>query len=135
MKKIVSFVVLLICLMLSYQVVAKEMKELDVMSDSLSKISKKIQQGKFDGDDLTNWTKLTIKMKSAGSLCISNSETALLTLKAKMDGLGEEVKGEDKAVTQQRSDFQNEKDNLDKKLAKCNLYVVSGEEFFTERLR
>jgi len=128
MKKLAGFIVILFCLSLSLQLEAKEMKNLDKMSDQIKSISKKLNRGKFDGEDLTAWTKLTIKIKSAGSLCASNSEVALLDLKTKMDGLGEKVKGEDKEVTKQRSDYQKQKANLDKALAKCNLYVVSGDE-------
>jgi len=128
MKKLAGFIVILFCLSLSLQLEAEEVKNLDKMSDQIKSISKKLNRGKFDGEDLTAWTKLTIKIKSAGSLCVSNSEVALLDLKTKMDGLGEKVKGEDKEVTKQRSDYQKQKAELDKSLAKCNLYVVSGDE-------
>lgn len=128
MKNIVSFVVLLFCLSMSFQLAADESKALDDMSKQIEVISQKLNKGAFDGDDLSAWTKLTIKIKSAGSLCVSNSETALLELEAKIKGLGEKVKGEDSAVTEQRADYQKQKDELDKTLAKCNLYVASGEE-------
>ncbi len=78
------------------------------------------------------WTKLTIKMKSTASLCASNSEAALLDLKTITDGLGEKVKGEDADVTKKRAKYQNEKDELDKTLAKCNLFVVSSNEVSTQ---
>jgi len=128
MKKLTYFLVLLFCFSLSSQLQAEEMKDLEKMSEQIKSISKKLNRGKFEGEDLTAWTKLTIKLKSASSLCVSNSEIALLDMKTKMDGLGEKVKGEDKEVTKQRSDYQKQKDELDKKLAKCNLYVASGDE-------
>ena len=107
---------------------ADDMAAMEKMSAQLKKISKKLRRGQFDGNDLTAWTKLSIKMKSAASLCISNSETALLDLKTVMDGLGEKVKGEDIEVTKKRKAYLKQKAELDKTLAKCNLYLVSSAE-------
>jgi len=76
-----------------------DMVAMEKMVAQLKKVSKKLKRGQFEGEDLTAWTKLSIKLKSAASLCISNSETALLDLKTVMDGLGEKVKGEDIEVT------------------------------------
>ncbi len=127
MKKITCFFILLCCFLFSFQLYAKEMKSLEKMSEQVKEISKKIKRGKFDGEDLTAWTKLVIKIKSEASLCVSNSEAAILDLKEKMEGLGEKVSGEDKEVTRQRSEYQKQKHDLDKKLAKCNLYMVNGD--------
>ena len=107
---------------------ADEMTEMEAMSDQLTTISKKLNRGNFEGKDLANWTKLSIKMKSAASLCVANNEAALLSLKQKLDGLGDKVQGEDIAVTKKRQAYQQEKERLDKSLAKCNLYVVSSTE-------
>ncbi len=104
------------------------MAAMEKMSAQLKIVSKKIRRGQFEGEDLTKWTKLSIKMKSAASLCISNSETALLNLKTVMDGLGEKVKGEDAEVTKKRAAYQKQKAELDKTLAKCNLFIVSSDE-------
>jgi len=104
------------------------MKKMENMATQLKKVSKKLNRGQFEGEDLTAWTKLSIKMKSAASLCVSNSEKALLDLKTATDGLGEKVKGEDVEVTKKRTTYQKEKAELDKKLAKCNLFVVSSNE-------
>ena len=128
MKKISLLILLLFAFTLSVPAVADEMDDMEQMSSQLNKVNKKISRGQFDGGDLTAWTKLTIKMKSAASLCVSNSETALLDLKTVMEGLGEKVKGEDAEVTKKRVAYQKEKAELDKTLAKCNLYVVSSGE-------
>ena len=101
---------------------------MEKMSSQLKKVSNKLNRGQFEGADLTAWTKLSIKMKSAASLCVSNSEKALLDLKTAMDGLGEKVKGEDVEVTKKRTTYQKEKAELDKTLAKCNLFIVSSDE-------
>lgn len=107
---------------------ADGMAQMEKMSSQLKKVSKKLRRGQFEGEDLIAWTKLSIKLKSSASLCVSNSEAALLNLKTVMDGLGEKVKGEDIEVTKKRAAYQKEKANLDKTLAKCNLYIVSSGE-------
>jgi len=104
------------------------MASMEKMSAQLKKVSKKLKRGQFEGEDLTAWTKLSIKLKSAASLCVSNSESALLDLKTVMDGLGEKVKGEDLEVTKKRAAYQKQKAELDKALAKCNFYIVSSGE-------
>ena len=128
MKKIVSLILLFFALSLPSHVLADDMANMEKMSTQLKKISKSLNRGQFDGNDLAAWTKLTIKMKSAASLCVSNNETALLDIKTVMDGLGEKVKGEDAAVTKKRNTYQKQKEELDKTLAKCNLFIVSGNE-------
>ncbi len=128
MKKIIPLILMFFVLSLPSNTVADEMENMDRMSAQLKKAIKNIDRGQFEGGDLGEWTKLSIKMKSAASLCVSNSETALLDLKTQMDGLGEKVKGEDNEVTKKRSAYQKEKDELGKVLAKCNLFIASGEE-------
>ena len=128
MKRILSLIFLFFAFSLSPHVVADEMEEMENISSQLKTVSKKLKRGQFEGEDLAAWTKLTIKMKSAASLCVSNSEAALLDLKTITDGLGEKVKGEDVEVTKKRATYQKQKDELDKTLAKCNLFVVSSGE-------
>ena len=128
MKRILLLILLCFAFSLSSYVVADEMDNMEKMSSQLKTVSKKLNRGQFEGEDLTAWTKQSIKMKSAASLCVSNSEIALLDLKTVMDGLGEEVKGEDVEVTKKRKAYKKEKAELDKTLAKCNLFVVSSDE-------
>ena len=132
MKKIYSLIVLFFALTLPPFVLADDvLTDMENMSDRLKQVSKKLSRGQFDGKDLVSWTKLTIKMKSAASLCVSNSENSLLNLQTVMDGLGEKVKGEDVEVTKKRAAYQKEKADLDKTLAKCNLFIVSSGEVAT----
>ncbi|NOQ89476.1 MAG: mechanosensitive ion channel [Gammaproteobacteria bacterium] len=129
MKKIFPLILLFIfSFSISSYAAANEMDDMEKMSSQLKKVDKKISRGQFEGGDLNDWTKLTIKMKSAASLCASNSEAALLDLEAAMNGLGEKVKGEDVEVTKKRATYQKEKAELDKTLAKCNLFIVSSSE-------
>ena len=128
MKRILLLFFLCFAFSLSPYVVADEMDDMENMSSQLKRVSKKLNRGQFEGEDLVTWTKLSIKMKSAASLCVSNSEKALLDLKTAMDGLGEKVKDEDVEVTKKRTTYQKEKAELDKTLAKCNLFVVSSDE-------
>jgi len=131
MKKILLLILLCFAFSLSSYAATDEkdgMKKMEKMASQLKNVSKKLSRGQFEGNDLTAWTKLSIKMKSAASLCASNSETALLDLKTVTDGLGEKVKGEDVEVTKKRTTYQKEKAELDKTLAKCNLFIVSSNE-------
>ena len=137
MKKSPLLILLLCALSFSSNALAKgvvvdagvdEMASMEQMADRLKQVSKKISRGQFEGSDLVSWTKLTIKMKSAASLCVANSETSLLDLKTVTDGLGEKVKGEDIEVTKKRKTYLKEKEGLDKNLAKCNLFIVSSNE-------
>jgi small-conductance mechanosensitive channel len=128
MKTFIHLIILFFALSLPPAAMADDMEAMEKMSVQLKSVSKNINRGNFEGNDLVAWTKLTIKMKSAASLCVSNNETALLDLKTVTDGLGEKVKGEDAEVTKKRAKYQTEKEKLDKILAKCNLYVVSSDE-------
>jgi len=127
-KNLLSLFFLLFSLSLPTSVLSDEMKDMQKMSAELKEVNNHLGRGQFKGEDLIAWTKLTIKMKSTASLCASNSEAALLELKAAMDGLGDKVKGEDIEVTKKRAAYLKEKETLDKALAKCNLYVASSKE-------
>jgi len=128
MKKLLPLILLFLISLLSSHGWADEMGKMEEMSEKLKAISKNITSGKFEGDDLERWTKLTIQMKSAASLCSVNNEAALLELKSVVDGLGEKVKGEDVEVTKKRKTYQKEQDGLNKALARCNLFVLSSDE-------
>ena len=131
MKKLLPLILMIFTFSLSAQAMADDVVDMEKMSSELDQVNKKLSRGEFEGQDLTAWTKLTIKMNSSASLCVSNSEAALLDLKKIMDGIGEEVKGEDVEVTKKREEYQKQKDELDKTLAKCNLYIVSSNEVTT----
>jgi len=131
MKKTVQLIILFFIFSCSTIAVADnkaDIENLEKMSSQLKKISKNLSRGQFEGKDLAVWTKLAINMKSQASLCVANTEVALLDLKTIMDGLGEKVKGEDAEVTKKRFKYKKQKDELDKILAKCNLFVVSSGE-------
>ena len=128
MKKLLPLILMIFTFSLSAQVMADDMTDMEKMSSKLNQVNKKLSRGQFEGEDLATWTKLTIKMKSSASLCVSNTEAALLDLKSITDGLGEAVKGEDTEVTKKREVYEKEKEDLEKTLAKCNLYIVSSTE-------
>ena len=130
-KKIIPFLFLLLTLSFSTFVLAKDgndMVNMEKMSDQLKEVSENLMRGDFHENDLESWLKIAIQMKSKASLCASNSEAELLDLKSVMDSLGEKVEGEDVDVTKKRKNYQKQKDELDKALAKCNLFIVSSEE-------
>lgn len=128
MKKLVYAILLFSAFFLTSHVYADDMEEMEEISAELKSVAKKINKGDFDGSDLAAWTKLGIQMESAASLCVANSEAELLELQTVIDGLGEKVKGEDLEVTKKRKNYQQEKSDLDKRLAKCNLFIASEEE-------
>ena len=125
MKKLVYVIFLFSAFFLTPHAHADNM---DKMFDELKTISGKINRGEFDGEDLAAWTRLGIKVTSAASLCVANSEAELLELQAAIDGLGEQVKGEGIEVTKKRGLYLKEKAELEQSLAKCNLYITSAEE-------
>ena len=104
------------------------MQSMDKMSVDLNKIAHDIEHGQFSGEDLQEWTKTTVKMESQASLCVSNKENALADLKVLIDGLGDKVDGEDADVTRKRNKLKEQKDELDRVLSKCNLYVATSNE-------
>lgn len=94
---------------------------LESLSNQIKTITYKLDRGNFDQEDLSKWTKVTIKLSSQASVCISDSEARIKKLQESIDALGEKVKDEDAAVTKQRNTLQKEKEQLDKTLAQCNL--------------
>ena len=135
MKKIALIILLLILPGLVAPASAAgdpDIKQIEKMSTQLKHISKKLKRGQFEEDDLSRWTRLTINMKGAASLCVTNTQSALQEIKTIIDGLGEKVKGEDPEVTRKRANYLKQQHDLDKRLAKCNLFVVSSEEVASE---
>ncbi|PCI07602.1 MAG: hypothetical protein COB77_04310 [Gammaproteobacteria bacterium] len=131
MKTFAHWILLVFVVCLSPVVVADNLGDMERMSDQLKIVDKKLSKGQFDGDKLATWTKLSIQLSSAASLCASNGETALVDLKIAMAGLGDKVTGEDSDVTKKRQSYLKEKENIDKTLAKCNLYAVNSKEIST----
>lgn len=106
----------------------ESMAEMERMSKQLKIVSNNLAKGNFSGDDLAAWTKLTIKLKSKSELCSSNNEAELQDLKESIAGLGEAVEGEDNEVTEKREKYEKQKDELNKVISRCNLYVETSEE-------
>ena len=134
MKKILSLLLLFILLSCNLSAWAGDdddsvnLKDIEKMSKQLKDISKKLRRGEFTENDLSSWTKLTIKMKGAASLCVSDTQSHLEELKKILEGLGEKVKDEDPEVTRKRIAYIKQQQDLDKRLAKCNLFVVNSSE-------
>jgi len=101
---------------------ADQDEELEALSKQIKTITYKLNRGEFDQNDLARWTKIAIKLSSEASVCIADNEADMKKVQASIEGLGEKVKDEAAEVTKQRSDLQKEKEQLDKALAKCNLY-------------
>jgi small-conductance mechanosensitive channel len=135
MKKVISFILLYFFILLPGYVMAddmEDMKDIELKADQLKIASSNIERGRFEGDDLGKWMKISIKLKSDASLCVSRNEKALLKIQADLDGLGEKVAGEDAEVTKKREAYKKQKEDIDKLLAKCNLFVVASEEVIAQ---
>ncbi len=102
-------------------------ERLDVLSGEIKTISQKLDRGDFNAEDLGTWTKTAIKLSGEASVCIADSDEKLKKVQESIDGLGEKVKDEAKAVTRQRKELANEKEQIDKTLAKCNLHKQSSD--------
>jgi small-conductance mechanosensitive channel len=101
--------------------------ELEALSNQIKTINHKLNRGNFDQKDLSRWTKIAIKLGSEADVCISDYEIKIKKTQESLDGLGEKVKDEAVEVTKQRQQLQKEKEELDKALAKCNVYKQTSE--------
>jgi len=106
---------------------ADDKEKLDALSKQIKTITYKLERGNYDQDDLSRWTKITIKLSSEAAVCIADNDAKLKKLQESLDGLGEQVKDEAKAVSQQRKQLQTEKEQADKTLAQCNLFKQNSE--------
>ena len=128
MKYLKQFVItLLLFSTAAFVAHADEETQLEKLSNQIKTITYKLDRGEFDQDDLARWTKIAIKLSSEASVCITDNEAKIKKLQESIDSLGEEVKDEAAEVTKQRNTLQKEKEQLDKALAKCNLYNQTGE--------
>ena len=105
---------------------ADEEEQLEAETKQISKITRRLDRGNYDQDDLNKWTKITIKVGSRADVCIADKESAIKKIQESIDALGEKTDDETKSVTQQRKQLQEEKDKLDKKLAECNLLKLNS---------
>lgn len=100
----------------------EEKDQIETLSNQLININNRLERGNFNQEDLARWTKVTIKLSGEASVCIAENAAKIKKLQESIDGLGEKVKDEAADVSKQRKQLQDEKDQLDKALAQCNLY-------------
>ncbi len=106
-------------------------KEESSLKDSvaqLKQVDKQLKSGKYDNDDLTKWTGLTIDVGSASNLCVAKKTEDLKKLNKTIEGIGEKTKGEATSVTQTRKDLLKDKNKLDQIIAECNSYILTSKE-------
>ncbi len=106
----------------------KNISQLENYSRQIKVLSKKLSRGSFDGDDLTEWTKVTINAGSAADLCISNVSATLEDINTALEGLGDAVKGESVDVSRKRNAYKKQKAALEKQLARCNVIKLNSAE-------
>jgi len=90
----------------------------------LKKVQSRLEKNKFNSDDLTEWTRLSIDIKSSSELCVSEKEEILNALNDSIKGLGEKSKSEDKNITSVRKLLTNDKTIAEKGIADCNVHIV-----------
>ncbi len=127
-RKFLSVTLILLFSLLSAPLLAAETGKLEALAKDVNNITRNLNRGEFNNEDLSNWNKKAIQAKSAASLCVSDAETALKELQASLDDLGEIVKGEAADVTTKRKNFLQQKKNIEKTRAKCNLYILTSDE-------
>ena len=65
---------------------------LEKLSNQIKTINWKLDRGKYEKEDLTKWTKITIKLSGEASVCISDREAAIKKLEESLKWLGEKAK-------------------------------------------
>ena len=101
---------------------------LEKLSNQIKTINWKLDRGKYEKEDLTKWTKITIKLSGGASVCISDRETAIKKLDESLTGLGEKATDESKEVTKQRDKLTAKKTQLEKELAKCTVFKQKSDQ-------
>ena len=127
--KILAFLLpfLFVCLPPAAHSEEDQYAELEQLSNQLKTFNERLDRGRFNLDDLALWTKIAIKLGGEASVCISKQEDKIKKIQESLDGLGEKVDGEASAVTKQRETLNREKEELDKVLAKCNVYKQTSD--------
>ncbi len=101
--------------------------ELEALANQIKTINYRLDRGNFDQGTLAKWTKVTIKLDGEASVCISENEEKIKKIEKSLESLGEKVEGEKVDVTKQRDTLQQEKEELDKIIAQCNVYKQTSE--------
>ncbi|MGD8934069.1 MAG: hypothetical protein PVF35_04775, partial [Gammaproteobacteria bacterium] len=101
--------------------------ELEALANQIKTINYRLDRGNFDQDALASWTKVAIKLQGEASVCIDKNEEKIEKIGVSLESLGEKVEGEKAEVTKQRETLQQEKEELDKLLAQCNVYKQTSD--------
>jgi len=104
----------------SYDEVVFE-KNITELNEVKSLLSKK----KYTSENLTDWTKLAINLKSTAELCVSEKEDIRLALKESITGLGETAEGEDINITSVRNLLKQDMSRIENETAECNVHLLS----------
>jgi potassium-dependent mechanosensitive channel len=120
---------LLLCLLFfANSVLAVDSKEIKTQLKKLDHIKKHLKSKKYNNDDLTEWTRLTIRLESTANICMEEKNILLSPLDKKLEGLGEATQNEPKSIKLSRKKILEEKTAIDQEIAQCNLYSLTIEE-------
>jgi len=128
MKLFAGVLTIVLALLAPATTVADEKDTLERLSRQIETVNYNLERGNYNHEDLAAWTKITIKLGSKATACIADNEAKIKKLQESIDALGEKADDETTAVSQQRADLQEEKEEIDKILAQCNLYLQNSEE-------
>lgn len=99
-------------------------KSTKLLEEKISLINNK----KYTSEDLAEWTRLAIDIKSASEVCVAEKNNVLQDLNESIKNIGEAIKGEDENVSTARSLIINDKNKVEKIIADCNAHLLSVNE-------
>jgi len=127
-KRSINYIVTCILIALSlYSSVALSFDEIlfEENITELNEVKSLLAKKKYTSENLTNWTKLAINLKSTADLCVSEKEEIHLALKESITGLGEVSEGEDNSITSVRNLLTEDKNRIESEIAECNVHLLS----------
>jgi len=120
---VASFFVL--CLLFSTSAYSYDEVVFEKNITELNEVKSLLSKKKYTSENLTDWTKLAINLKSTAELCVSEKEDIRLALKESITGLGETVEGEDVNITSVRNLLNQDMSRIENEIAECNVHLLS----------
>lgn len=124
--------VLLLQPMLSNMALAEEYiespKAVKKLDTSIDKIERGLKRRVRDLDLLATWTKQLNETKTEAAKCTTDVTEQLAKLTADIEKLGKPIRAESSDVRRKRNTFNQQKVELEKRLASCSLLVIRSDE-------
>lgn len=117
--------VLFLCSLFSSAAYSYDEELFDKNITELNEVNSLLAKNKYNSENLTNWTKLAINVKSTAELCVSEKEEIRLAVNESINGLGEAVDGEDESITSVRNLLNQDMSRIENEIAECNVHLLS----------